>query len=1363
MKVLPDIKIEGGILNPDIIERILTGDIIGQHPENFNLDNRRNLTDEIASIFSDARALWNIFKHRKEKLPESEIGTSITRDSWIIPFLGLLGYELYYNQRAYEVDGLTFAISHRAGKEEDSPPVHIVGFRQDLGKLSPSGRPRLAPHSLLQEYLNRTEQVWGIVTNGLIIRILRNSSYIRKQSYIEFDLEKILEEQHFEDFSLLYRLIHRTRLPKAGSDPKECFLERYYKESIEQGGRVRDHLRDGVEECIKILANGFLEHPANTSFRERLNPTYNENDKITAQALYRDLLKLVYRFLFLIVSEDRGLISSNSLYLEHYGVSRLRRLVDKRSAYNEYDDIWQSLRVLWKVLSDERLANILEVSPLNGELFSHLSLDSITITNKNLLDALWYIFYYTEDNSSPPRRVNFSALDVEELGSVYESLLDFHPQIDFSGTVPKFRLSFGSERKSTGSYYTPPELVSELIHSALEPVMKEKLKNAKTKEEKEKAILSIKVCDPACGSGHFLLASARKLGKELAKIRTDEQEPAPEVIREAIRDVVMHCIYGVDKNPLAVELCKVALWLESHCEGKPLTFLDHHIRCGDSLVGVMDLEILKAGIPDEAFTPLSNDNKQIATALKNRNRSEKRGGHRSIMFDAKSEIVTISQASEKINSIRDDTPAQIREKQKAYNDLLIKTEKDRTACNIWTYAFFQKFNPNEPTVTTDFLLTYMEGGAVDSKTLANVNAVAHKNKFFHWQLEFPEVFKNGGFDVVLGNPPWERIKLQEQEFFARRDSEIANALNASARKRLIKELPKINPKLWEEYQEAMHTAESTSRFLRSSGQYPKTGRGDINTYSVFAERMSRLINPDGMAGIIVPTGIATDDTNKYFFADLIENYRVVSLFDFENREKLFPAVDSRMKFSLFTIRGKKTELQNKAMSFAFFATRSEHLQDQTRVFTLTPEEIALMNPNTRTLPIFRTRQDAELTKYVYSRIPILLNEKTGENPWQVRFLSMLHMSNDSHLFQTYSDLKNKGFKHIGNRFIKGDEIYLPLYEAKMIWHYDHRYGTYKGIDSRSNTQLPTPDESEHANPHFLVQPYYWVPKEEVETRLGNWKYNCLIGFRNVTNTTNERTAIFCLFPQSGVGNSMPLMLTNPNKTLFLCPLISNLTTLVFDFIVRQKLGGTNMNFFYVLQFPILSPNNYSSTDLRYILPRVLELVYTSWDIKPFADDIWNEADEALKQAIWEQWHENEAVTGGNLWELPDWIEAYPEIETDKTKGIPLPPFKWDGERRALIKAELDAYYARLYGLTRKQLRYILDPADLTEKELNDILDPYEEVSDPLEHNGYNERCSERKFPGETFRVLKDKEIKFYGEYRTRRLILEAWNKIQFGG
>jgi hypothetical protein len=175
---------------------------------------------------------------------------------------------------------------------------------------------------------------------------------------------------------------------------------------------------------------------------------------------------------------------------------------------------------------------------------------------------------------------------------------------------------------------------------------------------------------------------------------------------------------------------------------------------------------------------------------------------------------------------------------------------------------------------------------------------------------------------------------------------------------------------------------------------------------------------------------------------------------------------------------------------------------------------------------------------------------------------------------------------------------------------------------------------------------------------------------------------------------------------------------------------------------------------------VLELIYTAWDIKPFADDVWREADEALREAIRKQWEENAAETGGNLWEPPVWVVAYPEIETDPNKGIPLPPFKWHEERRARLRAELDAYYARLYGLTRKQLRYILDPADLTPRELEDILDPWEEVTDPLDPAAYAARAAASDFPGETFRVLRDNELKQYGEYRTRRLVLEAWNRLK---
>jgi hypothetical protein len=1382
MKVFPYVRIEGGLLGPDTLERLLAGKLPGQEPKDFGLDGRRTLTDEIASVFADARAEWEVFQRRLERLPEGEPATSVTRDAWMIPFLSLLGYELRYNPRAYDVDGMTYAISHRAGEAEDAPPVHIVGARQELGRLPPSGRPRLAPHSLLQEFLNRTEHLWGIVTNGLTLRLLRNSTYIRRQAYIEFDLAAILEEQRFEDFVALYRLLHRTRLPKTVAEAHQCLLERYFQHSLEQGGRVRDRLRDGVEECIRRLANGFLSHSANSELRRRVDPACTEPDRIEPLEFYRQLLRLVYRLLFLLVSEDRGLISRKSIYREHYGVARLRNLVDNRNALNAYEDIWLSLRVLWKVLLDERFARLLEVAPLNGELFAPLDLDAYSITNRNLLGALWYLVYYEENGV--PRRVNYAALDTEELGSVYESLLEHHPHLDFSGPVPTFDLVAGTERKSTGSYYTPPELVAELIRSALEPVIKERLKGTRTLAEKEHAILSIRVCDPACGSGHFLLAAARRLGKELARIRTGEEEPAPERVREAIRDVVAHCIYGVDKNPLAVELCRVALWLEAHCEGKPLTFLDHRIRCGDSLVGVLDMGVLKAGIPDEAFEPVAEDDKQVARTLKKQNKTE-RGGQYLLAFEPYLDINRAAEALRPLLETPDDTPAQIHEKAKTLLEWEKQTERDRTAGHIWTAAFFQSLaGQNSWAITTDALFRYMDTGTCHGQVLGNALALAHRHRFFHWPLEFPEVFAEGGFDVVLCNPPWERIKLQEEEFFATRDKEIANAPNKAARQRLIRELPTRNPKLWEEYQQALHDADALSKFLRRSNRFPLTARGDINTYSVFAELFTALVNDRGRVGVVLPTGIATDSTNQQFFRHLVDTGRLVSLYDFENREKLFPAVDSRYKFSLLTLSGKPAGQSE----FAFFLTRTEQMRDPQRRFALAPEDLALLNPNTRTCPVFRTRQDAELTKAVYRRVPVLVNEAAGENPWGVRFLRMLDMANDSHLFRTRAELEAQGYRLVGNVFVKeqaqeasseqrvqevsseqravsseGDiplaarhsllaTAYLPLYEAKMIWHYDHRFGTYAGVASRSSTELPTPTPEDHADPAFVVQPWYWVPAEEVEARLSDWKRGWLLGFRDVARSTDERTAIFSLLPRVGVGHKAPLLISEKQSTPLISALLANLTGIVFDFITRQKIGGTSLGFFILRQLPVLPPRAYTPEDLGFIVPRVLELVYTAWDIKPFADDLWREAGESLRARICRQWEENAAETGGHRGQPPEWADIAPD-------GIPLPPFRWDEDRRARLRAELDAIYARLYGLTRKQLRYILDPADLTEKELADILDPWEEVADPLDPQGYAGRCAKSTFPGETFRVLKEKELRQYGEYRSRRLVLEAWRRL----
>ncbi len=692
MKPYPAIRIEGGLFGPEILEEILAANLPGQKPSDFGLQARRNLTDEIAAAFSDARMLWGVFQNRLTRLPESDSATSLTRDAWMIPFFSLLGYELKFNPRAYQVDGVTFAISHRAEESEGAPPVHIVGARQELGRIAASGRPRLSPHALVQEYLNRSEALWGLVTNGRTLRLLRNSTFVRRQAYVEFDLEALFGEDRFADFVLLYRLLHRTRLPRKGR-AEDCLLEQYYQQSVEQGGRVREHLREGVEECLRRLANGFLSHPANGELR-RAAPEAEGNERITPENLYRQLLRLVYRFLFLLVSEERGLMSPNPVYREHYGVARLRRLLDSRTAYTEHDDLWQGLRVLWKVLCDEKLVGYLDLAPLNGELFNPISLDGFTISNKDLLEAFWHLAFYQEDSSSPPRPVNYAALDTEELGSVYESLLDYHPTISL-GTrgKPQFELSPGSERKSTGSYYTPPQLVSELIRSALEPVLQERLSTCRTNEEKQAAILSIRVLDPACGSGHFLLAAARRLGKELARIRTGEDEPAPEHLRAAIRDVVAHCIYGVDKNPLAVELARVALWLEGHAEGKPLTFLEHRIKGGDSLVGVFDLSVLKDGLPDDAFNPLEGDDRSLAASLKKQNKAERKGqltlfGGR---FDL--DLSSLARLGQELDAIPDDTSEQIRQNRSRYearqSDPALRRQK--TACDLWTASFFQSF------------------------------------------------------------------------------------------------------------------------------------------------------------------------------------------------------------------------------------------------------------------------------------------------------------------------------------------------------------------------------------------------------------------------------------------------------------------------------------------------------------------------------------------------------------------------------------------------------------------------------------------------------------------------------------------------
>ena len=1144
---------------------------------------------------------------------------------------------------------------------------------------------------------------------------------------------------------------------------------------MEEKQCIRIGLRNAVEQAIITFANGFLAHPRNEALREDLR-----SGRLSPATFYQQLLYLIYRLLFLMVAEERGLLSGGDGQdlpaREYFTIGRLRSLADESlSASERFSDLYLNLQALFHTLCNEEGAAALGLPPLNGELFESARVSAFGdayLNNRDLLTAIHTLSWFVPRDQRVPTRVNYRHMDVEELGSVYESLLDLHPIVAEQDGRLAFHFGVGTERKSTGSYYTRPELVQELVKSALVPVIEERLQAAKP-DQREAALLGLTVCDPACGSGHFLLAAARRIGTELAKVRTGEEAPPPEDVRRAVRDAITHCIYGVDKNPLAVDLCKVALWIEGHYGGRPLTFLDHHIRCGDSLVGVFDLSVLEEGIPDDAFKPVTGDDKNVAGAVRKRNKQECKSGQATLSFDLREDLTAVLDTRRSLLSIPDNTLEDVRRKREAYEQLQQEGTSlwhQQMACHLWTAAFFAQLTPEAqdqgliPT-TGDMRRFLQDPASVSQRLIAHVWAMAQRNRFFHWPLEFPEVFERGGFDCILSNPPWERIKLQEKEFFATRDPKIAEAPNKAARQRLITSLRGTNPALFREFTDELHTVESTSKFLHQSKRYPLTGRGDVNTYAIFAELYRTALGPRGGAGIIIPTGIATDDTTKAFFKDVLERRSLISLYDFENREGIFPAVHRSYKFCLLCLAAPGAGPQEP--QFAFFLHRVDQIADKHRVFKLPPRDLSLINPNTRTCPVFRTAADAALTRAIYQRVPVLVNEAMGQNPWGVSFLAMFHMANDSHLFRTRKELLADGFTLVGNRFVKGDEVWLPLYEAKMIWHFDHRFGSYATrTDDRGYSGLPKTPSNAYRDPSYVPQPWYWVPRAEVEKRLSHWPRGWLLGFRDITRATDERTAIFSLLPRAGVGHNMSLLLLPETVTAtHVSCLLACVCSLPFDYVAKQKIAGVHMSFFCVEQLPVLPPSAYSRDDLAFIVPRVVELVYTAWDIKAFADDVWRETDEDLRLALQQQWTTNQAATGGYTGDSAG-IPLSPfqhkvnhaaigASAVDLTEN-PLPPFRWDENRRAVLKAELDAYYARLYGLTRKQLRYILDPHGVSERELEDILDPWEDPSCSGPH--LLPANPALNFPSETFRVLKDKEEKLFGEYRTRRLVLTAWER-----
>ena len=1467
------IRSEGGLLPADLLSRIRARDpaLTGLRPEDYALAPGETLNEAASRSWARLTGLWRKFSKVLKSRTEGDAFEGETLDRWLKPLFQELGFDGLERVRAETIGRDTFAISHRW----KALPVHLIGAGLLIDKRTPGARGAATanPHGLLQDYLNRKDEyLWGIVSNGLKLRLLRDNRTLTRQAYLEFNLENIFSaegQSGYADFFLLWLICHRTRFDAPGGGDKAAttpaphsawIIEVWTKAAGQSGVRAQLGLRQNAVRALNHLGSGFLGHRANDALRQRLQ----HPGRLSRDDFKRQLLRTLYRLLFLFVAEDRGLLlepnaspAIRARFTTYYSTARLRR-VARRYGGTAHGDGWVQLQTLFRLLRVDAGCPALGLPPLGGFLFSEGScpdLDVASLANEHLYAALRALCVVQDREERITRVTDFEHLGAEELGGIYESLLELgFKEWSVPAGLCELADAPGNERKLTGSYYTPTSLITVVLDTALDPVMDRAVQEAREAADKTaktsktspsaailnpqlstlspsqgevgdshlstinhqlaEALLRLRICDPACGSGHFLVAAAHRLARRIAALRTGEREPPVDAVRHALREVAARCLYGVDVNPLSVELCKVSIWLEALEPGCPLAFLESHIQCGNSLLGCTPA-LLKKGLPDEAFKSLAGDDPAAVRALIKDNRDARDA--KQDIFDltnrpALTELARLPDAFLQVEALPDDSPEAVRQKESRWTTAIRagQYQHEMFLHDAWCAAFVLPRRKDDFTYQfhTGHLRKLAENPADLSPELRDAIERLAGNaphlteserersyRFFHWHLRFPSVFRastlsdspcqsgamagqppasttgwEGGFDVVLGNPPWERVKLQVQEWFAGRHDKIVDAQTSAARDELIAELKTTDPTLYGDFIEASRKAEGESHLLRDSGCYPLCGVGDVNTFAVFSELNITIASAVGRAGFIVPFGIATQENTSAFFDFIISKRRLASLLQMENLRKLFPAIHPDNPFVLITITGHGLEVP--LSTFIFCAETIEDLAIPERQIELTPEDIIRINPNTRTCPVFKTRRDADITRAIYRRVPVLLLEARGNdepevNPWRISLLRMFDTSNDSNLFITRPRAEADGWEPRGNKMFKGQDTLLPLHEAKLFHQFDHRWATY--LDTEDTRELAS---GEKTDPAKLVMPRYWVDERDCLTvvarvgdalraaiwmvwrpqkekdhtegptrlrrELGRWlagwrllndeaeagaqllrhiladankkrtekkwreeeetartlalayeltpaEATTIAGildaplleqitalwpllrvrvptwffaYRRITNATNARTSIFTATPWSAFGDLSPVCPAFPRRR-DVASLIACCNSFAFDYLTRQKVSGTHLDFYQLYQLATLPPETYaqpppwapSVTLAEWLRPYVLELCFTAHDLAGFAEDC----------------------------------------------GHAGPPFRWDDSRRAQLRAELDAAFFHLYGLNRSDTEYVISTFDLLKR------------------------------------------------------------------
>ena len=1197
------ISVTGNLISSEKIDQIANSRLDRNTSQSYFDQDGKNIREEISVAFRLGQVLWEFYS----RINHPNFAESIDFANRLLQ--KLFGYDQIDVLNAPKtIDSHTYNIAMEANnkcvpivvaprtrvKNKDSFEVAYHEFGDIEGN-----RKKRRPDILLQEYLNASDDsLWGIAIAGENIRLMRKNASFTRPTFIEFNLKIIFENQAYSDFTVMWLLLHSSRLNKTKDSKNDCWLEKWRIESIKAGTVIRDRLRGNFEKALEVLGNGFLR--SNPKIVKRL-----DDNSLSLEEYLEQLIRLVYRLIFVAVAEERGFIHSPStkssvrrLYSENYGFEHLRQRALKRSMRNDSLDVWEGVKILLRAFEngEEKLG----IPPLGG-LFDQETtpdLNEAIISNDFLMEGIYHLSYVVKRNTRT--RINWRDMATEELGSVYEGLLELIPSRMADGRGFSFldpKMAYGSKRRSAGAYYTPEVLVQALLDSCLEPVLDAAERNGGIKE-----LLDLKIIDPACGSGHFLLGAARRIADRVTKLKDAETLDYQKVLREVIK----RCIYGVDNDPLTVELAKVALWIEAIEPGKPLGYLDENIKCGNSTLGIFAPRTLTEGIPDEAYSTEEKQNQTLLKYYKKKNRQERLGQGSLNFREGKGSMPAPPDVKHELSLIRnlpENTKKQSDDRTKAF--LKIKENPEfanwKNASNLFVSSFFaskEHVIPHEIPTSADVWNT-LRGESSNYSKVSIGNAYGIQMNFFHWFLEFPDIIHSGGFDIIIGNPPWEKLTIIEREFF-HSYPDIEREANSQKRKKLIKELFNQNPLIATSWIREKNRFRAIGDFIRSSDQFQLTSNGELNLYSLFTEVAMNIGKSTSWIGLILKSTIFTGSTNSKLTKYLVESGKIRSVYDFRNNN-FFKDVAPVEKFTLATMGPLDIETD---VIIGIGLTNANSLSDSNQVIRIDRGLPSKLNPDTGTFPQCETIDDLEILNKIAMSYRTL-----GKSDWSVRYSSGLHMTMKAAELHDKESIEEQQFVRYENYYYKQEFQFVPLFEGKCIHQYDHRFGTFDTIAKEKRYGIRAtpryPDIYEYQQRDFESFPRYWVSGNyhslDVKTRKLNSLWN--LAFKDVTNVlTNFRTAIACIVGKVTCSSSLPNIVVSRGDAKETAFFLSMFNSVPYDYLLRQKFYGVHLNKTLLMQSFVVARDCLIPYEKEIII-RVGRLTGTSNSVQGFIEQL----------------------------------------------------------------------------------------------------------------------------------------------------------------